>query len=145
MFSKMQVTQRCQTAKAWRQRYTKSREKMLTTALVNYQVVWALTGNLYKAVPRFGEFCACCCLLLLSQLVCSILATWERPYRDSLYTSDFGVNRALWYYLLSRNRAGSSLTIWWKSGCAMSMESCTSTKILSGVTLMFWEPNSIKN
>ena len=33
--------------------------------------------NLYKAVPRFGEFCSCCCLPLLPQLACSILATWE--------------------------------------------------------------------
>ena len=45
-----------------------------------------ITGNLYEAVPRFGEFCSCCCLPLLPQLACSILATWERPYRDSLYS-----------------------------------------------------------
>ena len=31
------------------------------------------TGNLYKAVPRFGEFCSCYCLPLLPQLACSIL------------------------------------------------------------------------
>ena len=43
------------------------------------------TGNLYKAVPRFGEFCFCCCSPLLPQLACSILATWEQPNRDSLY------------------------------------------------------------
>ena len=43
------------------------------------------TGNLYKAiVPRFGEFCLCCCLPPLPQLACSILATWEQPSRDSL-------------------------------------------------------------
>ena len=42
------------------------------------------TGNLYKAVPRFGEFCSWCCLPLLTQVDCSILATWEWPYRDSL-------------------------------------------------------------
>ena len=45
------------------------------------------TGNLCKAVPMFGEFCACCCLPLLPQLVCSILAIWEQPYRDSVYMS----------------------------------------------------------
>ena len=38
------------------------------------------TGNLVKAIPRFGEFCSCCCSPLLPQLACSILATWERPY-----------------------------------------------------------------
>ena len=43
------------------------------------------TGNLYKAVPRFGEFCLCCCLPLLPQLASSILAIWEQPYRDALY------------------------------------------------------------
>ena len=44
------------------------------------------TGNIYKAVPRrFGEFCSCFCLPLLSQLVYSFLAIWERPYGESLY------------------------------------------------------------
>ena len=38
-----------------------------------------------KAIPRFGESCSCCCLPLLSQLGGSILATWEQPYRHSLY------------------------------------------------------------
>ena len=46
------------------------------------------TGNLYKAVPRFGEFWSCCCLPLLHQLACNILATWERPYTASLYIPD---------------------------------------------------------
>ena len=46
----------------------------------------------YKAVPRFGEFCSCCCLPLLPQLARSILATWERPYRDSLYMGS-GIRR----------------------------------------------------
>ena len=45
----------------------------------------ARTGNLLKAVARFGEFCSWCCLPLLPQLTCSILATWKRPHRDSLY------------------------------------------------------------
>ena len=35
--------------------------------------------------PGFAEFCSGCCLPLLSQLVCSILTTWKRPYEDSLY------------------------------------------------------------
>ena len=47
--------------------------------------LWNITGNLYNALPRFGEFCSCCCLPLLPQLAFSLLATWERPYRDSLY------------------------------------------------------------
>ena len=33
----------------------------------------------------FGEFCSCCCLPLLPQLACSILATWERPYNEAQY------------------------------------------------------------
>ena len=40
------------------------------------------TGNLHKAFPRFGDSC---CLPLLPQLASSILTTWQRPYRDSLY------------------------------------------------------------
>ena len=43
------------------------------------------TGAGKIVVPRFGEFCFCCCLPLLPQLACSIPATWEQPYRDSLY------------------------------------------------------------
>ena len=43
------------------------------------------TGLQYKLGPRFGVFCSCCCLPLLPELAGSILATWERPYRDSLY------------------------------------------------------------
>ena len=39
----------------------------------------ACTGLPYKAVPRFGEFCCWCCLKLLPQLACGILATWEQP------------------------------------------------------------------
>ena len=46
--------------------------------------VWLNTGLDYKSVPRFGEPCSCCCLPLLSQLPCRILATWERPFWDSL-------------------------------------------------------------
>ena len=52
------------------------------------------TGNLFKAVPRFGELCSCCCLPLLPQLACNILATWERPYRDSLYTPESWLNHS---------------------------------------------------
>ena len=39
---------------------------------------YEFTGNLYKALPRFGDLSSCCCLGLLSQLVCSILTTWKR-------------------------------------------------------------------
>ena len=49
------------------------------------RTTWRCTGYLSKAVKRFGEFCSCCCIPLLPQLACSILATWERPYGDSLY------------------------------------------------------------
>ena len=34
------------------------------------QEIGNYTGNLYKAVPRFGEFCLCYCLPLLTQLAC---------------------------------------------------------------------------
>ena len=40
-------------------------------------------------VFRFGELCSCYCLPLLTQLACSILATWERPYIDFLYCRVF--------------------------------------------------------
>ena len=53
-------------------------------------------GNLYKDVPRFGEFCSCCYLTPQLQLACSILATWERPYRDFLYTIN-GLAMKLFY------------------------------------------------
>ena len=43
------------------------------------------TGNLYKAVPRFGEFCFCFCLPLLPQLVCSILTTMYKDFFRALY------------------------------------------------------------
>ena len=42
-------------------------------------------GNLYKTVPKFDEFCRCCCLPLLPQLACTILATLERPSSPALY------------------------------------------------------------
>ena len=42
------------------------------------------TRNRYKAVPRFGELYSCCCLPLLPQYACSILATWEWPYSRAL-------------------------------------------------------------
>ena len=37
-----------------------------------------------KFVPRFGEFRSCCCLPVLPQLSCSILATLEWPYSEAL-------------------------------------------------------------
>ena len=43
------------------------------------------TELLYKVGPRFGEICSFCCLPLLPQLACSILATWGPPYRGALY------------------------------------------------------------
>ena len=67
-----------------------------------YEEIKYTTGNLYKAVPRFGEFCSCCCLPLLPQLAGSILATWERPYRDSLYMcrlQNFRSIHGAWYTL----------------------------------------------
>ena len=53
-------------------------------------IAWNDTGLDYRTVPRSGELCYCCCLPLLPQLTCSILATWERPYRDSPF-------RVLWF------------------------------------------------
>ena len=35
--------------------------------------------------PRFGEFCSCSCLPLLSQLAGSIHATWAMPINGELY------------------------------------------------------------
>ena len=42
-------------------------------------------GLAYKAVPRFGEFRSCCCLALLPQLACHILAIQELPYSEALF------------------------------------------------------------
>ena len=44
------------------------------------------TGLQHKAGHRFGEFCSCCCLPLLPQLACSILATRGPPYTGALYS-----------------------------------------------------------
>ena len=41
--------------------------------------------DLVESRPRFGEFCSCGCLPLLPQLACSILATWDQPYSETLY------------------------------------------------------------
>ena len=35
-------------------------------------ILSSITGNLCKAVPRFGEFCSCCCLPLVPQLACNL-------------------------------------------------------------------------
>ena len=43
------------------------------------------TGNLYKAVPRFGELCSCCCLPHLTELACSILPTMYKAFFWALY------------------------------------------------------------
>ena len=51
------------------------------------------TELLYKEGPRFGEFCSCCCLPLLPQLACSILATWGPPYTGSLYMCSYHPER----------------------------------------------------
>ena len=45
------------------------------------------TGLGYKVVPRFGEFCSCCCISLLPELGCSILATLGPPFSRALYWS----------------------------------------------------------
>ena len=34
-----------------------------------------------------GEFCSCCCFLLLSGLACSFRATWDPPFGRALYRS----------------------------------------------------------
>ena len=45
----------------------------------------ACTGIAKRVLPRFGEFCYCCCLPLLPQLAYSILATWEALFWRPLY------------------------------------------------------------
>ena len=42
------------------------------------------TGLDYKAVPRFGEFCSCCCLPPLPQLACSILPNMYKDFFRAL-------------------------------------------------------------
>ena len=44
------------------------------------------TGVAKRVLPRFGEFCYCCCLPLLPQLVQSILATWAALFWRPLYS-----------------------------------------------------------
>ena len=44
------------------------------------------TGIGSKAVPRFGEFCSCCCLPLLPGFACSIHVTWGPPFSRALYS-----------------------------------------------------------
>ena len=39
--------------------------------------VTLVRGVVKKRIPRFGEFCYCCCSPLLPQRACNILATWE--------------------------------------------------------------------
>ena len=49
------------------------------------QLMDSVQGFTIRAVPGLGEFFSCCCLPLVPQLACSILATWERPYSEALY------------------------------------------------------------
>ena len=44
-----------------------------------------ITGVAKRVLPRFGEFCSCCCLPLLPQLAYSLLATWEALFWRPLY------------------------------------------------------------
>ena len=44
-------------------------------------------ASLHGSSAGFENLCFCCCLPLLPQLVFSILATWERPYSEALYSS----------------------------------------------------------
>ena len=39
-----------------------------------------------RSIPRFGEFCSCCCLQLPPQLAWSIITTWEWPFSQALYS-----------------------------------------------------------
>ena len=43
-----------------------------------------LNSSWFLDTRLFGEFCSCCCLPLLPQHPCSILATWELPSRGAL-------------------------------------------------------------
>ena len=54
----------------------------------------ASTGLDWRAVPRFGKYSSCCCLPLLPQFACSILATWERPFGRALYIQENRVGRS---------------------------------------------------
>ena len=72
------------------------------------------TENLYKAVPRFGEFCSCFCFPLLPKHACSILATWEWPYRDSLYKPRLGLQTCLLYIA---EKSNSHLRSLWTVVC----------------------------
>ena len=49
------------------------------------EIYYYWDGIGWRTVPRFGQFCSCCCLPLLPQLACNILATWERLFSRSLY------------------------------------------------------------
>ena len=41
----------------------------------------------YISVPRFGEFCSCCCIPLLPELECKILTIWDWHFDPSLYSN----------------------------------------------------------
>ena len=59
----------------------------------SYTEIQRFTKRLVRLV-WFGEFCSCCCLPLLTQLACSILATTYKPFSESLYgpkASNIGV------------------------------------------------------
>ena len=71
----------------WRARCEGGREGRRTSSCrSSSQWPTKSTGLDYKAVPRLGQLCSCCCLPILPQLACSILATWGRPYTVPLYT-----------------------------------------------------------
>ena len=74
----------------WRggsKRQSKTRQRRLCCSDRPMHVIGKNCTELdYEAIPRFGEFCSCCCLPLMPQLACSILATWQRPLRGALYS-----------------------------------------------------------
>ena len=48
-------------------------------------VHFGVQGISKSLFPGLANFVPAVCLPLLPRLTCSILTTWERPYRDSLY------------------------------------------------------------
>ena len=47
--------------------------------------IFIYTGAGKIFVPRFGEFCFCCCLPLQPQLPCRVLTTWGPQFCRPLY------------------------------------------------------------
>ena len=87
----------------------------------SYQSLTIYRGRQKSASARFGEFCSCCCLPLLPQLACSILATWGPPYTGSLYKVE------------QNERSLSCVLSFACQLIARSWPSCTSLQNIAGI------------